>query len=352
MKDKYLILADGKSPHTFKWVKELYNYFDLSLITLNGYDKQLLQYIDKEQIYVLNESVNAEGGNFKLLLKYFEIKKIVNALQPKYINAHYISSYGVLAALVKRNNLQLKLIQSAWGSDVLVTPFENRIKRVSTKFALQYADLITSDSFYMSDKIIEISATEAIETFAFGLEIVVMDDDVAKDENLIFSNRALSENYNINTIIRWFAGLENRDLKLVIANDGVQRKELEALCISLNVSQQVKFVGFLTKDEQDVLYKKAKYYISIPNSDSTAVSLLEAMAFGCYPIVSNLPANREWILDECNGSFFVGDMLLPVVEEDVSSINKRIIDKKAIFSKSIKKYINRLEEIIVDTRQH
>ena len=48
MKDRYLILADGKSPHTLKWVKELCNYFELSLITLNGYDEQLLSYIDKE----------------------------------------------------------------------------------------------------------------------------------------------------------------------------------------------------------------------------------------------------------------------------------------------------------------
>ncbi len=345
MRDKYLILADGRSPHTLKWVRELCNYFDLSLVTLNGYDEQLLAYIDKEHIYVVNESVNEAGGNFKLLLKYFEIKKIVNALQPKYINAHYISSYGVLAALVKRKNLQLKLIQSAWGSDVLVTPFEGRIKRAFTKFALQYADLITSDSFYMSDKIIEISGTKSIETFAFGLEDVDLNSEVQKDENLIFSNRALSENYNVDAIIRWFAGLENRDIELVIANDGVQREELKELSVSLGVAQQVKFVGFLTKEEQDALYKKAKYYISIPSSDSTAVSLLEAMAFGCYPIVSNLPANREWIIDECNGSFFVEDMPLPVVDENVSNLNTKIINKKAIFSKSIKKYINRLEEI-------
>ena len=342
MRDKYLILADGRSPHTLKWVKELGSYFDLSLITLNGYDDQLLQHINKEQIYVVNESVNAAGGNFKLLLKYFEIKKIVDALQPKYINAHYISSYGVLAALVKRKNLQLKLIQSAWGSDVLVTPFEGRIKRAFTKFALQYADLVTSDSYYMSDKIIEISGNEAIETFAFGLEDVDLSSEIQKDENLIFSNRALSENYNVDAIIRWFAGLENRDLQLIIANDGVQREELEELSASLCIAQQVKFVGFLTKEEQDALYKKAKYYISIPSSDSTAVSLLEAMVFGCYPIVSNLPANREWILDECNGSFFVEDMPLPVVDENVSSVNKKIINKKAIFSQSIKKYIDRL----------
>jgi len=345
MKDKYLLLADGKSPHTLKWAKELHNYFELSLITLNGYSEGLLPYIDRQRIYVLNESVNAAGGNFKLLLKYFEIKKIVDALQPKYMNAHYISSYGVLAALVKRNNLHIKLIQSTWGSDVLVTPFESRLKKYIAKFALQYADFITSDSFYMSDKIIEISGNEVIDTFAFGLEDVDMSTEIQKDENLIFSNRALSENYNIDKIIRWFAGLENKDMKLIIANDGEQREKLKELSVTLGVKQQVEFVGFLTKDTQDALYKKAKYYISIPSSDSTAVSLLEAMAFGCYPIVSNLPANREWILDECNGSFFCENMCLPLVDENIKEINKNIIRKRAIFAKSIKNYVEKLEEI-------
>ena len=345
MRDKYLILADGRSPHTWKWVKELSNYFDLSLITLNGYDEQLLQYIDKSQIYVLNESVNAAGGNFKLLLKYFEIKKIVDALEPKYINAHYVSSYGVLAALVKRNNLQLKLIQSAWGSDVLVTPFESRIKRGITKFALQYADLITSDSFYMSDKIIEISGNEAVDTFAFGLENVDFSSEIQKDETLIFSNRMLAPNYNIDKIIKWFASLQNKSMKLVIAHDGDQKEKLQKMVMEYGLEPRVEFVGFLTQDEQYALYKRAKYYISIPTSDSTSVSLLEAMAFECYPIVSNLPANREWIIDECNGSFFCEDMCLPAVDESIKEINKNLIRKKAIFAKSIKNYVEKLEEI-------
>ena len=344
MRDKYLILSDGKAPHTWKWIKELSKYFDVYLITLNGYDKQLLQSIDKKKIYIVNESVSATGGNFKLLLKYFDIKKIVGKLNPKYINAHYISSYGVLAALVKRASPHLKLVQSAWGSDILVTPFESRIKRSITKFALQYADLITSDSFYMSDKITELIDNKTIMTFAFGLEGIT-DEQISKDSNLIFSNRVLSDNYNIEKIIRWFDSLNDKDLKLVIAHDGEKRAELEALCVSLNIAEQVEFVGFVTKKEQDSFYKKAKYYISIPTSDSTAVSLLEAMAFGCYPIVSNIPANREWIIDGCNGSFFVEDMSLPKVEENISSINQKIIMKRAIFSQSIQTYVKRLKNL-------
>jgi len=344
MKDKYIIMADAKSPHTLKWVSELCKYFDLYVISLNGYDRQLLSYVGKEQIFVVNESVNVSGGNFKLLLKYFEIKKIVESIAPKYINAHYISSYGVLAALIKRVKPEIKLVQSAWGSDILVTPFESVIKRKVTEFALVNADLITSDSYYMSDKIIEISANRKIDTFPFGLEEIDLNEEIVKDKNLIFSNRALSENYNIMTVVEWFAKLHNEELRLVIANEGEQKEELKSLAKKLGVTTQIEFVGFLTKDDQDTLYKKAQYYISIPSSDSTAVSLLEAMSFGCYPIVSNLPANREWILDECNGSFFSEGMLLPEVEQNVSNINKNIINKKAIFSKSIKNYISRLEQ--------
>ena len=345
MRVKYLILADGKSPHTLKWAKELKRYFDLSLITLNGYSQDILKYIDENNVYVVNESVKVAGGNFKLLLKYFEIKKIVESIKPKYMNAHYITSYGVLAGLIKRKYPHIKLIESAWGSDILVTPFENFLKKIVTKFALQQADLITSDSFYMSDKIIEISGNTNIDTFAFGLDDFDLDNNIVKDKSLIFSNRALSENYNIEKIIRWFAELQNKDLELIVANDGNQREDLEKLVKSLNISKQVKFVGFLTKQEQASFYKKAKYYISIPTSDSTAVSLLEAMAFGCYPIVSNIPANREWILDECNGSFFTKNMNLPNVDKNIVNINQEIIYKKAIFSKSIKQFIKNLENL-------
>ncbi len=344
MRDKYLILADGKSPHTLKWVKELSNYFDLSLITFNGYSQEILKYIDEDKIYVVNESVKVAGGNFKLLVKYFEIKKIVESIEPKYMNAHYITSYGVLAGLVKRRYPHIKLIESAWGSDILVTPFENFLKKIVTKFALQHADLITSDSFYMSDKIIEIAGNTNIDTFAFGLNSVDLDSKYKKDKNLIFSNRALVKNYNIDKVLEWF-GLLDSNMKLIVANNGDMKEELEEYVKINNLSDRIEFVGFLSQNEQEEIYKKATYYISIPSSDSTAVSLLEAMSFGCVPIVSNLPANREWILDGCNGIFWSKELKTLETSEDSNRVNRELISKKAIFSKSIKQYVNKLENL-------
>jgi len=345
MKNKYLILADASSTHTLKWVKELIKYFDVYVITLNGYTQEIETLLTKESIFSLNEKVVTSGGNLKLILKYFEIKKIVEELQPTYINAHYLSSYGVLAALIKIKFKNIKLIQSTWGTDVLVTPFTNNIKFSIAKFALSKADIITSDSYFMTDKIDEIYKNKVTQTFPFGLEPFEIEESIQKDEFLIFSNRGLSENYNIDKIIEWFATLKDERYRLVIANDGELRIALEAQVKGLNLTKRVEFVGFLTDSQQRGYYRDAKYYISIPSSDSTAVSLLEAMRYGCCPIVSNLSANREWILDEVNGVYFKKDLELENLNINAVELNQTIIFKRAVFKDSIQMYIKKIKLI-------
>lgn len=343
MQNKYIIFSDGKSPHTLKWISELSSYFELYLISLNGYSQDILEYIPKERVIVLNEGVNVSGGNFKLLMKYFDLLKVVKEINPKYFNAHYLSSYGFLGALIKRELPNIKLIVSTWGTDILLTPFENRVKLLVARYALKVANLITSDSYFMSDKISDIYKNDKTITFPFGLRDFEV-ENIVKDEHLIFSNRALSANYNIDKVIEWFATTDN-NYKLVIANSGELLSTLKKQVASLQIEKRVEFVGFLTQREQTNYYKNAKYYISIPSSDSTSVSLLEAMRYGCYPIISNLPANREWIINGFNGKFFTSHLNLPLGDEHSGVINQQIIKNNAIFSKSIQEYTDQLERI-------
>ena len=340
--DRYILFSDAKSPHTLKWLKELVKYYDVYLISLNGYIDDILEYIPRNKIYILNESVKQSGGNFHLLGKYFKLKKIIQEINPKFVNAHYISSYGLLASLVKDDHF--KLILSAWGTDILVTPFESLIKRKIAIFALKKADLITSDSYFMSDKIKELLRTSNVLTFPFGLDSVDMLTKYEKDKNLIFSNRALTKNYNIDKILDWFITLDKK-MKLIISHNGDMREELQEYVKRNNLSNRVEFVGFLSQNGQEDIYKKATYYVSIPSSDSTAVSLLEAMSFGCIPIVSNLPANREWILDGCNGIFWHKELKLLETNEEVDRLNRELISKKAIFKDSIELFVERLKKL-------
>jgi len=346
MKDKYILFLDAKSPHSIKWLKELIKYFDIYIVSLNGYNKDILEYITEEKLFLLNDNVKNSGNNFKLVFRYFSFKKIVDKIQPKYINAHYLSSYGFIASLIKIQYPNIKLIQSTWGTDILVTPFKSKIRFYIAKFSLKNSDLITSDSYYMSDKINQIYLNNKIMTFPFGLDNFEISDNIIKDKFLIYSNRALTSNYNIDKIIIWFYNLNDKRYKLLIANDGDNKKSLIDLANKLDLSNRVDFIGFLDKDKQEINYKKAQFYISIPTSDSTAVSLLEAMRYGCYPIVSNLNANREWIINNINGNFFNDKMILPErIDTNIIKFNQQIIKTNAIFNKSIVNYVNRLEKL-------
>jgi glycosyltransferase involved in cell wall biosynthesis len=49
---------------------------------------------------------------------------------------------------------------------------------------------------------------------------------------------------------------------------------------------------------------RAEVYLSASRSDSTSLSLLEAMAAGAVPVVSDIEGNREWVADGQGASLF------------------------------------------------
>ena len=53
--------------------------------------------------------------------------------------------------------------------------------------------------------------------------------------------------------------------------------------------------GIDAADTQAGWYARARWYVSLPESDSVSVSVLEALAHGCIPLLSDLPANRELV---------------------------------------------------------
>ena len=338
MKNKYLVLGDGRSPHILKWVKELVKYFDVYLISLNGVEDEILEHINQENTFILNEHVNATGGNHKLIFKLFQIRKLIKQIEPDYINAHYLSSHGFLGALSKNTVNNAVLIQSTWGSDVLVEPFLNSIRKYIAKYALQKADFVTSDSWYMADVVHQLVGEKETIVFPFGFDRV--EASKMEKEKLIFSNRALKDFYNIREIIEWFEKQAD-GYRLIIANEGIEKNNLEILVRELDLSARISFVGYLSEEEQKLYYQRATYYISIPDSDATSVSLLEAMQYGAIPIVSNIPANREWVLDGVNGVYFDSNKNLDEikVEEDFAKINQNILKNKALFPKSIKDFV-------------
>jgi len=59
-------------------------------------------------------------------------------------------------------------------------------------------------------------------------------------------------------------------------------------------------LGKVPRERYVNLLESSHFCVSIPKFDGTSVSLLEGMALGCVPIVSDIPPNREWV-DEGRG---------------------------------------------------
>jgi glycosyltransferase involved in cell wall biosynthesis len=103
-----------------------------------------------------------------------------------------------------------------------------------------------------------------------------------------------------------------------MAGDGPERDYLEKETKKLNVNSSIQFLGRIPHGEMANLLTQADIYVSTSLYDGTSVSLLEAMGSGAFPIVIDIPANREWIINGKNG------FLVPTNEEEF--LANRIID--------------------------
>jgi len=350
---KYLIIGNGESPHILKWVKELTTYFELYLVSSQDVTPKIKELIPEDRIFTFHLMVSDSGGNVQFMRMVVPLIRIINKVKPDFVNAHYITSHGVVAAIAKQfSRHQFTLIQSAWGSDILLTPFRNAFYKKLTRFALKHASVATTDSKTVAGIIHELTSVETI-TFPFGLEKLPDAFPDEKISNLFFSNRTLNANSNIDRVLHFFARFlaQHQDARLVVANDGPLKEELTQLTRQLNIQGAVEFVRFISQDEQFDYYRKSQFYFSILSSDALSVSLLEAMAFGCIPLVSNLPDNREWVKDGISGVIMTEhttpDILLTMQSkaQQIAEMNRELIAEKAIFPKSIEVFNQRLRSL-------
>jgi glycosyltransferase involved in cell wall biosynthesis len=193
-----------------------------------------------------------------------------------------------------------------------------------------------------------------VMTFPFGLETLpALAPD--KDEALFFANRGLEAIYDPLRVLEVFAGLaaDWPQARLVIANDGALAAELQARSEALGLRQRVSFVGRLDAESQAAWYRRARWYFSLPRSDSVSVSVLEAMAHGCIPILSDLPANRELVDDGRNGLILAagecpGRSRLAGLAARADAVAAELhgwVAGHAMFGDSVQAYVQRLQAI-------
>ena len=325
-KNKKLLLIGGSkgNVHLLNYKNLISSYFDDILIVSN------------------HELSDAKGRSIHFGLKnpidlwrnVRALRKIIKEFQPDVVHVHQANAYGLITCLANRGLKPLLL--TTWGSDVLTLPHRSILHRMMVTYILKRADYITADAQFMADAIHQLIGQKPVLVANFGVEIAENEADLVR-ENTIYSNRMHESLYQIDQIIHQSASFlnEHPDWNLRIAASGSETKKLQEMASQVLSNDQYEFVGFQTSQENRKNYLRSKIYVSIPNSDGTSISLLEALAYGCIPIVSDLPANREWIEDGENGIITCGNLDLDLNRacsmnhDKVKALNHQLIQEKA-----------------------
>jgi L-malate glycosyltransferase len=358
-----VLIGDGESPHLLKWARALAQVEGVQLwaASSRGFAAGFDAWVSPERRLALATHAAYEGGNFGVLWSLPRLGAWLRQVDADWLHAHYLTSHGTLAWLAKRVwRLRGELVGSAWGSDVLLTPQRGALYRWLTRRVLRACRLTTSDSAHMAQEMRELGAADVM-TLPFGLDALPA-PGVAKQPWLFFANRGLEPLYQPLRVLQFFAQVAHArpEARLVIANRGSLRESLReaALTMGLRVGtldhgQQVEFAGFLDSNAQQRWYAQAQWYLSLPQSDSVAVSVLEAMAHGCIPLLSDLPANRELVRDGENGMIVpTSPAAAPLVAleallgnaDQVARANRDWIAQHALFAPAVARFVARLRE--------
>lgn len=238
----------------------------------------------------------SDRHDIRYLLAIPRLARILSSVRPRIIHAHYVSSYGLLAAMARRvSQLDVPLVQTAWGTDLLVTASRSQFRRWLSAIALRDARAVTGDSQELLEIAGQLSPDVPLHRFVFGPPTSLLHADRSSDK-IVVSTRRLDPDMRVQLVIRAFRRARRRyaslsSWKLFVAGQGSDPSpQMEA-----EGDPAVVMLGHINRLELERLLLRSRVIVSVPVSDATSASLLEGLAAGCRPVLNDLPANREWV---------------------------------------------------------
>ncbi|MFM2017263.1 MAG: hypothetical protein RL007_919 [Bacteroidota bacterium] len=297
---KICYLADGGSIHTKRWC----NHFaglghEVHLITFNKSD------IAGIQIHFIDAgSLSTGGGNWRVLLQTRKVKKILAQIKPDILHAQYATSYGTVGALSGFH----PYVITALGSDVLISPYQSKLYKWLLQYSLGKADWITAMADHMRDAMIGFLKTDArkVETVMFGIDPSIFNDQtraLPSGKFVITSTRNFEPVYNHKLLFDAMQILRDSipGIELNMIGAGSREQEVRSWYTNAGMNDFVHFKGRMPQVQIAEHLRSSHVFVSTSLSDGNNVSLNEAMACGCVSVVTDIPANRQWMKDGVNG---------------------------------------------------
>ena len=131
--------------------------------------------------------------------------------------------------------------------------------------------------------------------------------------------------YGVDVLARAFVKVaqQNENVNLLLLGGGSQGNAIRQILQNGGVLDRVAFGGQVSQTDLPHWYHRADLYISPSHVDGSSVSLMEALACGLPCLVSDIPANKEWVVEDENGWLFRDGDANHLAEKILAAISQR-----------------------------
>lgn len=278
-----------------------------------GYDVHLISCAPQDLPGAVNH--HPVGGDFdprKANLSYFwiqrKVRRLIHQIKPDLVHAHYVTSNGLMAAMSGFH----PLIVSARGSDV-IQAMKHPLKRRLIQYVMNRADLVNAVSRELEERIISLGIpAERIVRLCQGIDADRFNCDRSSRRPgpiRLICTRQLRPIYQPRRIVRALIQLarEGVDFEFSFGADGSETAELKQMVRDAGLDAQVRFLLGYDNAHLPAMLADADVYVSASLWDGTSPALLEAMASGTFPVVSDITSNREWLTGKGDSLLFDPD---------------------------------------------
>jgi glycosyltransferase involved in cell wall biosynthesis len=125
--------------------------------------------------------------------------------------------------------------------------------------------------------------------------------DFSDEDFLLVTVGRLVQRKGLKDLIKVLQNLNKSNIKLIIIGDGPERATLAEMASSLNVSNQVFFLGRVSDEEKFQLLNAADIYVSSSQHEGFGIVFLEAMATELPVVCYDKGGQTDFLIDKKTG---------------------------------------------------
>jgi glycosyltransferase involved in cell wall biosynthesis len=252
-----------------------------------------------------------------LQIAYYALK-----LKPYIINGFQLIPKGMNSVIAAKLSKTKCMMSSIGGKPEIDTYFKYAaFWRFINVFVLKHADVISTKGRTVTDYMVQLGVDKSkIFTFngAIDTRRFIASKDIVRDIDLLYVG-ALIELKGPDRFVKIAKGVSQRfpKIRCMMLGDGDMESVTETMIKTSALSNNISIEGYIEKPES--YFQRAKIVLMPSRSEGLATAMLEAMACGCVPIVSNVGCMNEAAIQN-ETAILVEDYL------DVDSFIEKAID--------------------------